>query len=114
MSSTGHYVGYEQLADEEFLRAYEEATVIKNTVLAAAKALRAEMKSELAVSSRIPSPSNAHVIGTSSSATGKIRLVFQTRTTPGSTRGEGKAEELATAAPTAVADAAGARTATAR
>ena len=55
------YVGYEQPADE-FLR-HEEATVIKNAVLAAAKAVRAERKSELAVSSRIPSPSNAHVSG---------------------------------------------------
>ena len=53
------YVGYEQLADEDFLRAYEEATVIKNAVLTSAKALTAERKSEIPVSSRIPSPSNA-------------------------------------------------------
>ena len=55
------YVGYEQLADKECLRAYEEATAIKNAVLAAAKALRAVRKSELDVSSRNPSPSNAHM-----------------------------------------------------
>ena len=55
------YVGYEQMANEELLRAYEEAMVVKNAVLAAAKALRAEKENERAMSSRIPSPSNAHV-----------------------------------------------------
>ena len=40
--------------------------------------------------------------------------MFQTGTVPGRTRVEGKAEERATAAPTAVAATAGARAATAR
>ena len=64
--------------------------------------MRAERKRELAVSSRIPSPSNAHVRDKISGVAGKIRLVFQTGTTPKRTRGEEKAEERDTTAPTAV------------
>ena len=99
-------VGYEQLADEGCLRAYEEATVIKERRPRGRESIEGREEKRASCKQPHPIPKQRARKWLSSGAAGKTRLVFQTGTTPGRTRGEGKAEERDTAAPTAAAAAA--------